>query len=128
MSPAHDVNPQRPPVYLRTLARRLERELRANPESAAEWVNVWNEANFDPPVATWHYDDASLHVSLSRGLSEGYLLHVYAQESSRNPEALVLLLRVKLLCNRDRAVQEMGAVWSFLDSDGFRAVLSGDTA
>lgn len=124
MSWRHNALADRPTVYLRTLADQLERALRANPDSAAEWVDVLNELSIDPPLRTWHHDDASLHVSLTRGHSEGYLLYVYAQEAVRDPQTLTPLLRVKLLCGAERAVQELGAVWSYLNSPEFLAATS----
>lgn len=112
------------PVYLRDIAHDLERTLLRDPESAVHWVAVVNEPDtFGPPTSLWEHDDCLLQVSLAQGHSEGMLVYVFAQANRYQPDQLVPLLRVKLLCGVERALREIGAIWAYFnDSAEFMKV------
>lgn len=116
-------------VYLRVIARALEKHLMQDAECAVHWVAVIGEANsFGPPAETevWRpdFDDSLLQVGITQGNSEGMLLYVHAQASRYKPAELVPLLRIKVLCGLDRAVQELASVHRWFNSEAFRDLLN----
>lgn len=104
------------PVYLRDIARDLERALSRDPECAVHWIAVVDEPNsFGPPTRVWEYDDHMLQLGFAEGNSEGMLIYVHAQASRYKPAELVPLLRIKVLCGVERALREMQAIWAYLN-------------
>lgn len=114
------------PVYLREIARDLEKTLLRDPDCAVHWVAVVDEPNsFGAPTRIWEYDDCLLQVSLAHGHCEGMLVYVHAQADRYKPAQLVPLLRIKLLCGLERATREVQAIWTYLnDSPEFVKVKS----
>jgi len=115
-------------VYLRVIARALEKHLMQDTDCALHWVSPIGETNpFGPPSDTevWRpeFDDSLVQVGLTDGNSEGMLLYVHAQASRYEPAQLVPLLRIKVLCGHDRAAKELTAVHRWFNSQAFRDLL-----
>lgn len=118
-------------VYLRVIARALEKHLMQDAECAVHWVAVIGETNpFGPPAETeiWRpeFDDSMVQIGLTDGNSEGMLLYVHAQASRYKPAELVPLLRIKVLCGLDRAVKELAAVHRWFHSKAFHDLVTAE--
>jgi hypothetical protein len=108
------------PVYLRTIARALEKAILTQPESSLHWVSVVGEDSIAPtPTKEWVYDDALIQVGVVNGNSEGCLVYVHAQKGRYEPDKLTALFRIKLLCSAKRAFGEAKLIYEFFESEEF---------
>lgn len=115
--------PQAKTVFLRDIARALEKALMANTETNLHWVAVVNEDSVTPqPLRKWEFDDHLIQVSIANGFSEGSLIYVLAQPDRYKPDQLIALFRVKVLCNTQKAFGEGGAIFSFFESKEFAQI------
>ena len=120
-------------VYLRVIARALEKHLQQDANCAVHWIAVIDEANtFGPPGEdeVWDpdWDDYQLQIGITEGNSEGMLIYVHAQASRYRPAELVPLLRIKVLCGIDRAVTELVGIHRWFQSEAFANLLRTERA
>lgn len=120
-SPTENIAPNKiGPVYLRDIARALEKKLYAQQDTSLHWVAVVGEDSVQPkPEKTWHFNDSMVVISVGQGHSEGTLVYVHAQKDRYKPDQLIALFRIKLLCSPKAAFAEARVVFEFFDSQEF---------
>lgn len=107
-------------VFLRDIARALEKRLYEQPETSLHWVSVVGEDSVHPqPKKQWIFNDAMIQVGVVNGNSEGSLIYVHAQTGRYAPDQLTALFRIKLLCSAKAAFAEAKVVYEFFESKEF---------
>lgn len=108
------------PVFIRTIARDLEKRL-LTAQTSVHWVNVWKESSLqNVPVRTWPDTDPMLNLLIQNGWSEGMLVYVMAQESRYEPGNQIPLLQIKMLCSRRQLLNELPVIQDFIDQFDLR--------
>lgn len=112
-------------VYLRDIGRALEKNIYAQTDTSLHWLAVIGEDSIQPvPTKEWYYNDALIQVGVVNGNSEGSLIYVQAQKNRYQPELLVPLFRIKLLCSPMAAFAEAKIVYKFFESQEFMDMVS----
>lgn len=112
-------------VFLRDIGSALEKKMYENPETFLDWVSVMGEDSIQPvPTKVWHFNDALIQVGIVNGNSEGSLIYVHAQKSRYQPDLLIPLFRIKVLCSPKAAFAEARAVYEFFESSKFMKMVS----
>lgn len=112
-------------VFLRDIGSALEKGMYENPETSLHWVSVMGEDSIQPvPTKAWHFNDALIQVGIVNGNSEGSLIYVHAQKSRYQPDLLIPLFRIKVLCSPKAAFAEARAVYEFFESSEFMKMVS----
>lgn len=108
------------PVFLRDIGRALEKRLSQQPDTSLHWVAVIGEDSVQAvPTKKWQYNEAMLQVGVVNGNSEGSLIYVHAQKDRYQPDSLVALFRIKMLCSAKAAFADAKIVYEFFESKEF---------